>query len=60
MHGAAEEVAIVFVKALGRAILRAPAAIDAAGPYPAPTPPGSCQSLLLQAAGLLKVPSLDF
>ncbi|MCU1556128.1 MAG: hypothetical protein JWN09_123 [Microbacteriaceae bacterium] len=58
MHGAAEEVATVFVKTLGRAILRAPAAIDAVAPYPAPTPPGSCQSLLLQAAGLLKLPSL--
>ena len=65
MQGAAKEVATVFVKTLERAIVKAPAAVDAAAPYPAPTPPGSCQSLLLQAAGLLKapsfsMPSLDF
>lgn len=58
MRGAAAEVATVFVKTLSRAILHAPSAIDAAAPYPGPTPPGPCQSMLLQAAGLLKMPSL--
>ena len=46
MKGAAREVATVFVDTLGRAIAgRRP--LQAAAPYPRPSAPGSCSSLLL-------------
>ena len=56
MEGAAREIATVFVDTLARAIRKAPQAIDAAGPYPRPTPPGACNNKLLALAG--KVPSI--
>jgi hypothetical protein len=52
MEGAAREIATVFVDTLARAIREAPRAIDATGPYPRPTPPGSCNSRLLKAAAV--------
>src|SRR6266699_56733 len=50
MRGAAREVATVFVTTLSRAIARQRSVIQASGPYPAPTAPGSCESSLLKAA----------
>lgn len=56
MEGAAKEVATVFVATLSRAVTAPHTAINAVAPYPAPSPPGTCNSKLLQAASL--VPSL--
>lgn len=53
MEGAAQEIATVFVSTLSRAITTSPRAIDAIGPYPKPSPPGSCGSTLLRAAAIL-------
>jgi hypothetical protein len=52
MRGAAQEVATVFVAALSRAIVRAPSAIQASGPYPAPSAPAACTSTLLKDASI--------
>jgi hypothetical protein len=60
MRGAAREVATVFVRTLEQAITKAPAAVIATPPYPIPTPPGVCQSTLLRAAGVLKIPSIGW
>ncbi|MBJ7331217.1 MAG: hypothetical protein JHC95_15075 [Solirubrobacteraceae bacterium] len=50
MDGAAREVATVFVDTLQTAIVNAPAAVEARGPYPKPSGLGSCGSTLLMAA----------
>lgn len=60
MLGAAREVATVTVTTLAAAVVKSPAAVAAAMPYPPLSPPGVCQSTLLQAAGSFKIPSLGW
>ena len=52
MRGAAQEVSTVFVAALSCAIIRAPSAIQARGPYPVPSAPAVCTSIFLSDASV--------
>jgi len=64
MEGAAREIATVFVATLSKAIVAAPAKIDATAPYPKPSMTGPCNSRLLKLAalsrgvGLPRMPSM--
>ncbi|WP_049567471.1 hypothetical protein [Streptomyces sp. SBT349] len=61
MDGAAKEVATVFVTTLSRTVAKPHTAINATAPYPPPSPQGTCNSRLLQAASLIpSLPGLDF
>jgi len=52
LEGAAKEIATVFVDTLSKAIVAAPAKIDATAPYPPASMPGACNSRLLKLAAL--------
>jgi len=52
MKGSAREVATVFVNTLSKSIANPSLPIQASKPFPEPTPPGSCDSKLLNAASV--------
>lgn len=52
MEGAAREIATVFVDTLSKAVVAAPAKIDATPPYPAVSMGGACNSRLLKLAAV--------